>query len=78
VCTQLQVCSANEYYKALPQGSQLAPQLKKDNSQCEICKTIIVAVESWVEANATLVEIEANLEKIVCNLIPAFETVVST
>jgi len=41
---------------------------------CDICESVVGAIENWVEANATVAQIEAAIEQL-CAYVPAFQAV---
>jgi len=43
-------------------------------SDCDICETLILAIEGWMNENKTVTQIEADVDTI-CALVPAFEQV---
>jgi len=47
---------------------------QKPQTDCDICKTLIIAIESWLEANKTMAQIETDLD-LVCQLAPPFAPV---
>jgi hypothetical protein len=44
---------------------------------CEICETVITAMEGWVEQNSSISEIEQAIDQL-CAYVPAFQAVVSS
>jgi len=67
VCQQLGLCSSE---KQLPLPKVAAPK----DSNCDICVEVIGLIETYVESNATVSEIEQYLEAL-CSLIPGFSAV---
>jgi len=64
VCGQLGVCgSAKIVYK---------PKPKQDDPNCDICKTLIYAIEGWMAENKTETTIENDIEKYFCSVIGPF------
>jgi len=47
---------------------------QKPQSDCDICETLVNAIESWMEDNKTVSQIEADLDT-VCQWVPAFASV---
>jgi saposin len=50
---------------------------QKPQTDCDICKTLIQAIEGWMEQNKTVSQIEKDLDT-VCQLAPAFDSVCET
>jgi saposin len=66
-CTQIGICAAK---KAKAPKVSKAPKKPKDIN-CDMCTYVIQSMESWLEQNATVQQIEQNLETL-CALIPGF------
>jgi len=50
---------------------------QQPQTDCDICKTLIASIEKWMAQNATVDQIEADLDQ-VCQLVPAFDSVCET
>jgi len=67
VCSQMGLCSSSsEIVKPLI--------VKPADSVCDACTFLLNAVESWVESNRTITEIQNYLDTL-CNLIPGYSQV---
>jgi len=62
LCSQMGLCSAKK-----PKAPKKIPK----DVNCDMCTYVIGAVETWLEQNATVQQIEQNLEQL-CDLIPGF------
>jgi len=67
VCGEIGICAAKKMvvHKAKPK-----PKARDEN--CFLCETVIETVEDWVENNASIAEIEQNLEAL-CALVPGLQ-----
>jgi len=81
VCTRLGVCG--ETMLGLPAPLPRVPKeilapseiVIRSEMNCEICKTVVGAIASWIASNHTIRTIEEFLEEQVCALVPAFKAV---
>jgi len=65
VCTQLQLCGSEKVKVSKP----------ADDPNCDICRTLIFAIEGWMADNKTETTIENDLEKYFCTFAGPFTTV---
>jgi saposin len=75
VCTQLGLCSGHKKQKSCKakQTHPLKNYLKKlKDENCLMCETLIQAIESWLEDNMTIAEIQATLDTL-CELLPVYK-----
>jgi saposin len=69
VCTQLGLCGSSRP-KVIPK-----PKARQDDPNCDICKTLIYAIEGWMAENKTETTIENDLEKYFCAVAGPFQFV---